>query len=430
MRAQLDEVGALQGRGGEQDPVVGDDPDGVAVQVGEAGHQGLAVERLELVEAAAVDEPRDHLADLQRTAEVGRDRGVKVGLAGRLVTLRRHRRRLRASPIPGRIRRTPVEVRHDRATEREGMLVIERLVVGDPADPGMNTGAAEVFRADILAGSGLHQGRAAEEDRAGTADDDGFIAHGRNVGAAGGRRAHDQGDLGDAGRRQAGLVVEDPAEVVTVREDIGLERQVGAAAVDQVDARQPILERDLLGPEVLLDCDREVRPALDRGVVGHDHAGRALDPGDPGDDPRARRLVVVHAAGGQWAELEEGGARVDQPVDPLTDRQLATSPVAGDRRVIAAGVSAGDANLSLSQVGDQGRHRVDVLAGALAGGIEPAAEDGHGRMIPAPDRRSANASVGRLHLKRERRRAPHRSSDAGTRTPRPGQPRARPGASR
>ena len=73
--AELDEVGALEGRGAEQDPVVGDDPDRPAVDVGEAGDERLAVARLEVVEAAAVDEAGDDLADLDRPARVGRDGG-------------------------------------------------------------------------------------------------------------------------------------------------------------------------------------------------------------------------------------------------------------------------------------------------------------------------------------------------------------------
>ena len=46
----------------EQDAVVGDDADRIAVEAREAGDQRRAVERLELVEARAVDEARDHLA--------------------------------------------------------------------------------------------------------------------------------------------------------------------------------------------------------------------------------------------------------------------------------------------------------------------------------------------------------------------------------
>ena len=48
----------------EQDAVVGEDADRVAVEVGEAVHERLAVARLELVESAAVDEPGDDLADV------------------------------------------------------------------------------------------------------------------------------------------------------------------------------------------------------------------------------------------------------------------------------------------------------------------------------------------------------------------------------
>ncbi len=287
----------------------------------------------------------------------------------------------------GGVGRSAVEVVDDRPTEREGVLVVERLVVGHAGDPGVDARPAQLLGRDVLAGRRLHQRRAAEEDRARAPDDDRLVAHRRDVRAAGGARAHDQGDLGHTGRRQPGLVVEDPAEVVAIGEHVGLERQVGAAAVDQVDAGQPVLEGDLLGAQVLLDGDRVVGPALDRGVVGDDDAGRALDPADPGHDPGARRLVVVHPAGGQRAQLEERGARVEEAVDPLADRQLAPFPVALDRRVVPAGASARDPLLARPEVGDQGRHRLDVRARVRAGGVEPAAEDGHGRMIAVGPRR-------------------------------------------
>ena len=83
------------------------------------------------------------------------------------------------------------------------------------------------------------------------------------------------------------LVVEDPPEVVAVGEHLGLQRQERAAGVDQVDARQPVLGRDLLRPQVLLDGQRVVRAALHGGVVGDDHARPARDPADAGDDAGA-----------------------------------------------------------------------------------------------------------------------------------------------
>ena len=159
----------------------------------------------------------------------------------------------------------------------------------------MHLAAAQLLRGDHLAGGRADQRRAAEEDRALAADDDGLVAHGRHVGAARGARAQHGGDLRDAAGRHGGLVVEDPAEVLAVREDLVLAGQEGAAGVHQVQARQPVLQGDLLGAQVLLDRDRVVGAALDGGVVGHDHAFPPGHPADAGDDPGAGRLAAVHA---------------------------------------------------------------------------------------------------------------------------------------
>ena len=71
-------------------------------------------------------------------------------------------------------------------------------------------------------------------------------------------------------RRQVGLVVEDPPEVLAIGKHVGLQRQERAARVDQVDARQAVLGGDLLQAQVLLDRHRVVRAALDGRVVGDD----------------------------------------------------------------------------------------------------------------------------------------------------------------
>src|SRR5260370_26867324 len=72
LRAQLDEMGALQCAFREQDAVIGENTDRVPPDPSEAAHQGLAVEPLELVEFAAVDEAGDTLAHLVRPPRVGR----------------------------------------------------------------------------------------------------------------------------------------------------------------------------------------------------------------------------------------------------------------------------------------------------------------------------------------------------------------------
>src|SRR5207237_10629409 len=83
---ELDEVGRLERRLREQYALVGQDAERIAVQVGEAGHERLAVERLELVEAAAVDQPGDHLARVGRPARVARYDAVELArVVGRLL---------------------------------------------------------------------------------------------------------------------------------------------------------------------------------------------------------------------------------------------------------------------------------------------------------------------------------------------------------
>ena len=55
---------ALQRALGEQDAVIGEDADRITPDLRKAADQGLAVELLELVELAAVDEAGDDLAHI------------------------------------------------------------------------------------------------------------------------------------------------------------------------------------------------------------------------------------------------------------------------------------------------------------------------------------------------------------------------------
>ena len=191
----------------------------------------------------------------------------------------------------------------------------------------MQVAAAEFLGRDHLTGRGLHQRRPAEEDRALVAHDDGLVAHRGDVSATRGARSEHRGDLRDALGAEVGLVEEDPAEVLAVGEHLVLARQEGAAGVDEIDAWQPVLRRDLLCAKVFLDGDRVVGAALDRRIVGHDHAFAARYPADACDHPRAGALVVVHAVGGQRRQFQERAARVEQAVDPVARQQLAPADV-------------------------------------------------------------------------------------------------------
>ncbi len=69
---------ALERTLGKQDAVVGDDADGIAVDVREAGHQSLAVTRLEFVQIRAVDNTCNDFADIKWPARVLRDHAVQL----------------------------------------------------------------------------------------------------------------------------------------------------------------------------------------------------------------------------------------------------------------------------------------------------------------------------------------------------------------
>jgi hypothetical protein len=202
--------------------------------------------------------------------------------------------------------------------------------------------AAEFLGGDVLAGGGLHQRRAGEEDGALAVDDDGLVGDRRDVGAAGGAGTHDRGELRDPAGGHPGLVVEDAAEVVAVGEDLVLLQQHRPTRVHQVDAGQSVGLGDLLGAQVLLHGHRVVRPAGDSRVVGGDEAQAALHQADAGDDAGAGDAAVVHVLGGQGRDLEEGAARVEQGVDPVPGQHLAAGEVAGPGPVPAPAAGAGD----------------------------------------------------------------------------------------
>jgi hypothetical protein len=202
------------------------------------------------------------------------------------------------------------------------MAVVVGEVVGDAGDARMHQSTTEVLGRDDLAGRGLHERRATQEDRALLGDDDGLVRHRRDVRPSGGARSEHRRDLGDATGGELGLVVEDATEVLAIGEHVVPRRDEGTAGVDQVDAREPVLGRDLLRTQVLLHGDRVVRTALHRGVVGDDHAQSAGHRTDTRDDACRRCLAAVHPVRGERRQLEKRRAWVEQRIDPVTREQL------------------------------------------------------------------------------------------------------------
>ena len=261
----------------------------------------------------------------------------------------------------------------------------------------MQLAAAELLGGDDLADRGLHERRAAEEDRALVADDHGLVAHRGHVRAAGGARAEHGGDLRDALGRHPRLVEEDAPEVVAVGEDLVLHRQERAAGVDEVDARQPVLERDLLRAQVLLDRQRVVGAALDGRVVADDHHVAAVHESDAGDDAGAGRLAAVQALGGQRRDLEERAALVEQPVDAIARQQLAAGDVA-----LAGRLGAAERTPSASR----SRSRRPARPARRAVARERVVVDDRGRAVRSCRRRhviSVDVTIGSRRLSRRDR---------------------------
>ena len=178
--------------------------------------------------------------------------------------------------------------------------------------------------------------RAGEENGALILDDDGLVRHRRHIGAARRAGTHHHRDLRNAQGGHVGLVVEDPAEVLAIGKDVVLVGQVGPARVDQVDAGQAVLLRDLLRAQMLLDGDGIVGAALHGGVVRHDHALAPADTADAGDDAGRRHLAVVHPPRGELRQLQKGRADVQQVAHALARQQLAARRVLLPRRLAAA----------------------------------------------------------------------------------------------
>src|SRR6202011_4259776 len=71
LRAKFNEMGALERRFRKQDSIIGEDAHGIADNVRESADEGCSIERLELVEHAAVDDPGKDFARVVSLARIG-----------------------------------------------------------------------------------------------------------------------------------------------------------------------------------------------------------------------------------------------------------------------------------------------------------------------------------------------------------------------
>ena len=227
------------------------------------------------------------------------------------------------------------------------MAIILGVVIGDAGFLCVHVGATEIFGRNNFAGCRLHQRRTAEEDGALVTHDDGFVRHRRHVGAARGARTHDHRDLRDARGRQRRLIVENAAKMLAVGKDVGPLRQVGAAGIDQIDARQPVLARNFLRAEMFLHRHRIVGTALDRGIVADDHAFALGNPADAGDDAGSTNGVLVHAVGRERRQFKKRRTGIDQRHHTIARQEFSPRKVTLPRALRPTLGSSGAALLKL-----------------------------------------------------------------------------------
>ena len=356
---QFDEMRALQGRLGQQRAVVGEDGDRLAVDRAKAGHQRISPQRFELVESAAVEQPRNDFARVVGLFGVDRYDAIELN---RVVTWcagrqRRHHGRL------GR------QAGDDLTQHGQRLVLVLGQVVADPGDTAVHLRAAQGFAVDYFVDRDLDDGRATQMDAGVTAHHHHFVRQRGNVGAARGAAAEHGRELRQAGLRHAALAVEAVAEVVLVGKHAVLLRQKGTAAVHQVQAGQSQALGDFLRPHVFLDGFMEERAALDGGVVGDEHARPPGHHADAGDDARTRHLVAILIPGRQRREFQEGAAVIDDEVDALAHQQLAARVVAPDVRITPASGHPGQACAQGLDLGAAVRQRLVV---GIAAGVDTA----------------------------------------------------------
>ncbi|MNY10973.1 hypothetical protein D3C86_1439780 [compost metagenome] len=245
----------------------------------------------------------------------------------------------------------PVEVGDAAAGQRQSVFIALGVMVGHTGNLAVHIGPAEILGTDHFTGRGFHQRRAGEEDGRLLADHDCFVGHRRYIGAASGAGTHDHGNLRNAHGAHVGLVEEDPPEVLAVRKHFILARQVGAARIHQIDARQAILLGDGLGAQVFFHRQRVVRATFYRGVVGDDHALDAFHTADPGNHASGGDVFAIHLVRRQLADLQKRRTRIEQAVDALARQQFAP------RGVAFLSLRAA----TLRHLGEQGVQRVDLL---------------------------------------------------------------------
>jgi hypothetical protein len=104
---------------------------------------------------------------------------------------------------------------------------------------------------------------------------------------------------------------------------------------------------------MLLDGEGVVAAALHGRIVGDDHGEPAGDLADAGDEAGGGDILSIDVVGGELADFEEGGARIEEALDALAREKLAAGDVAGAG---GFGASEGDSGGAGAEIRDEVGH--------------------------------------------------------------------------
>ena len=108
-----------------------------------------------------------------------------------------------------------------------------------------------------------------------------------------------------------------------VGENLVLLGQERAAGIDEIEARQAIVPRDVLGAKMLFHRHRIIGAALDGRIVGNDHAFAARHAPDPCDKARRMGIAAIESVRGKRADFQERRAGIEQQIDAVPRQKLA-----------------------------------------------------------------------------------------------------------
>ena len=375
--AGRDEPGGLVGGVDEEHSplllrLVGDDPDGPAVEARVPDHELLRPALLDLEERALVDQRVDQVDHVEGRLRVGRDDLRDHAPRG----LGRRRRGRGLAPVARHVGEVAL-----RGVDR--VLVAGGEEVAAARAARVHLRAAHLLEGDLLADDHLgHPGRAQVHRSVAVAHDH-DVAEGRDVGASGRAGAEQQAHLRDLARHLH-LVVEDAPGAAAPGEHLHLVGDAGAGRVDEIDHRHPVPHRVLLDAEDLLDGLGAPRTRLHRRVVRHQGDGPPADCPHPGDDAVGAEPLLLPV--GEEGVLGER-AGVEQALDALADGQLL---LLGDLLPVPLGPSL---ERRLESRADLGHRPSSGLRPALAMSASSPASSARSASARAPPRRPRSPRV-------------------------------------